>query len=197
MARMKELWAAQQDQATVVYNIRELTRQLEALEPGLKRQLVRDAKEPAKPLIAAIRRVIPSTAPLSGMSKTNNSGRLAWGAGRKADNVVAKFRAGRSRSRAITPLVSLWVQSPMTAIADVAGKGNMRKAKPVTNEYAYKDGTRRHRVTSQGQTMVNKLRERNQSNFVYPAVEESLPSAEREIKLVIDKYARMVNRKLN
>jgi hypothetical protein len=194
---MKELWAAQQDQATVVYNIRELTRQLNELEPGLKRQMVREAKEPAKPLIAAIRRVIPSTAPLSGMSQTNNSGRLAWGAGRKADNVVAKFRAGRSRSRAITPLVSLWVQSPMTAIADVAGKGNMRKAKPVTNEYAYKDGTRRHRVTSQGQTMVKKLRERNQNNFVYPAVEESLPNAEREIKLVIDKYARMVNRKLN
>ena len=182
---------------TVVYNIRQLSKDLEALEPGLKRQMVREAKEPAKPLIAAIRRVIPSTAPLSGMSQTNNSGRLAWGAGRKADNVVAKFRAGRSRSRAITPLVSLWVQSPMTAIADVAGKGNMRKAKPVTNEYAYKDGTRRHRVTSQGQTMVNKLRERNQNNFVYPAVEESLPSAEREIKLVIDKYARMVNRKLN
>jgi hypothetical protein len=194
---MKELWAAQQDQATVVYNIRELTRQLNQLEPGLKRQMVRDAKEPAKPLVSAIRKVIPSTAPLSGMSQTNNSGRLAWGAGRKADNVVAKFRAGRSRSRAITPLVSIWVQSPMTAIADVAGKGNMRKAKPVTNEYAYKGGTRRHRVTSQGQTMVNKLRERNQNNFVYPAVEDSLPSAEREIKLVIDKYARMVNRKLN
>jgi hypothetical protein len=45
--------------------------------------------------------------------------------------------------------------------------------------------------------MVNKLRERNKSNFVYPAVEDSLPNAEREIKLVIDKYARMVNRKLN
>ena len=197
MARMKELWAKQQDQGTVVYNIRQLTKDLESLEPGLKRRMVREAKEPAKPLIAAIRRVIPGTAPLSGMSQTNNSGRLAWGAGRKADNVVAKFRAGRSRSRAITPLVSIWVQSPMTAIADVAGKGNMRKAKPVTNEYAYKGGTRRHRVTSQGQTMVNKLRERNQSNFVYPAVEQSLPDAEREIKLVIDKYARMVNRKLD
>jgi hypothetical protein len=197
MARMKELWAAQQGQTNVVYNIRQLTKDLNELEPGLKNRMVREAKEPAKPLISAIRRVIPSTAPLSGMSKANNSGRLAWGAGRKADNVVAKFRAGRSRRTAITPLVSIWVQSPMTAIADVAGKGNMRKAKPVTNEYAYKDGTRRHRVTSQGQTMVNKLRERNQSNFVYPAVEDALPNAEREIKLVIDKYARMVNRKLN
>jgi hypothetical protein len=188
--------------SNVVYNIRQLTKDLNELEPGLKNQMVREAKEPAKPLIVAIRKVIPRTAPLSGMGQVTkkggpNSGRLAWGAGRKADNVVAKFRAGRSRRTAITPLVSIWVQSPMTAIADVAGKGNMRKAKPVTNEYAYKGRTRRHRVTSQGQTMVNKLRERNQNNFVYPAVEASLPNAEREIKLVIDKYARMVNRKLN
>jgi len=183
--------------SNVVYNIRQLTKDLNELEPGLKNQMIREAKEPAKPLIAAIRRVIPSTPPLSGMSQTNNRGRLAWGAGKKADSVVAKFRAGRSRRTAITPLVSIWVNSPMTAIADVAGRGNMRKAKPVTNEYAYKDGTRRHRVTSQGQTMVNKLRERNKSNFVYPAVEDSLLNAEREIKLVIDKYARMVNRKLN
>jgi hypothetical protein len=188
--------------SNVVYNIRQLSKDLEALEPGLKNQMVREAKEPAKALITAIRKVIPKTAPLSGMGQVTkkggpNSGRLAWGAGKKADSVVAKFRAGRSRRTAITPLVSIWVNSPMTAIADVAGKGNMRKAKPVTNEYAYKDGTRRHRVTSQGQTMVNKLRERNKSNFVYPAVEDSLPNAEREIKLVIDKYARMVNRKLN
>jgi predicted ATP-grasp superfamily ATP-dependent carboligase len=85
----------------------------------------------------------------------------------------------------------------MTAIADIAGKGNMRKAKKVTSEYAYKGGTRRHKVTSQGRWMLKMLKDRYSNDFVYPAVEDSLPDAEQKVKLVIEKYARMVNRKLN
>jgi hypothetical protein len=85
----------------------------------------------------------------------------------------------------------------MTAIADVAGKGAMRKAKKVTSEYAYKDGTRRHRVTTQGRTMIRVLRERNLNNFVYPNVEDSLDDVQQEVKLIIERYARKVNRKLN
>jgi hypothetical protein len=45
--------------------------------------------------------------------------------------------------------------------------------------------------------MVRKLRERNLNNFIYPQVEDSLPNAEREVKLVIERYASKVNRKLN
>lgn len=182
----------------VVYDVKGLIRDLNALEPGMKNQMVREAKAVAKPLVTNIRNAIPDIAPLSGMSKTANpSGRLAWGAGKKADSVTTKFRSSRSRKSAITPLISIWVNSPMTAIADIAGKGNMRKAKKVTSEYAYKGGTRRHKVTSQGRWMVKMLKDRYSNDFVYPAVEDSLPDAEQKVKLVIEKYARMVNRKLN
>jgi len=192
----------------VIYDVKGLIRDLNALEPGMKNQMVREAKAVAKPLVTNIRNAIPDTAPLSGMSKTrvpradggfnsNPNGRLAWGAGKKADSVTTKFRSSRSRRSAITPLISIWVNSPMTAIADVAGKGSMRKAKKITSEYAYKDGTRRHRVTTQGRTMVAMLKERYSNDFIYPAVGDSLDNAEREVKLVIDKYARMVNRKLD
>jgi hypothetical protein len=184
--------------SSVIYDVKGLIRDLNALEPGMKNQMVREAKAVAKPLVTNIRNAIPDTAPLSGMSKiANPTGRLAWGAGKKADSVTTKFRASRSRRSAITPLISIWVNSPMTAVADVAGKGSMRKAKKITSEYAYKGGTRRHRVTSQGRTMVAMLRERYSNDFIYPAVGDSLDNAEREVKLVIDKYARMVNRKLN
>ncbi|NCW90137.1 MAG: ribosome silencing factor, partial [Rhodocyclales bacterium] len=71
-----------------------------------------------------------------------------WGKGKPANAVSIRFRVGRSRVRAVTPLVAIWITSPMTAIADVAGKGGFRKARTVTSEYAYKDGTRKHRVTS-------------------------------------------------
>lgn len=185
-------------EATVIYDVKGLIKDLNAIEPGLKKEMVREAKAIARPIASNIKQAIPSTAPLSGMSlKSNPSGRLAWGAGKPANQVSIRFRTGRSRTRAITPLLSIWVTSPMTAIADIAGKGSMRKAKKVTSEYAYKDGTRRHKVTSQGRIMVARLRERNQNDFVYFAVGDSIDNAEVQVKLVIDKYAVKVNRKLN
>lgn len=179
---------------SVIYDVKGLLRDLDALEPGLKKQLVRDAKAIGKPIASVIKSQIPTTAPLSGMT---HHGRTGWGIGRPANQVQTKFRSGRSRYSAVTPLVSVWVTSTMTAIADVAGKGGMRKAKKVTSEYAYKDGSRRHAVTSQGRWMIRKLRERNLNNFVYPNVEDRIEDAQAEVKLVIDRYAAKVNRKLN
>jgi len=186
---------------SVIYDVKGLLKDLEDLTPGLKKQLVRDAKLIAKPLIAIIKSQIPTTAPLSGMK---HGGRTGWGAsvtkkGNRipANSVTVKFRSSRSRFSAVTPLLAIWVNSPMTAIADVAGKGSMRKAKTITSQYAYKDGKRRHRVTTQGRWMIKGLKERNLNNFVYPAVEDKLEDAQAQVKLIIDKYARMVNRKTN
>jgi len=190
---------------SVIYDVKGLLKDLEALEPGMRKALVKDAKAVAKPIVTEIKKSIPTTAPLSGMSLRNNPrGRLAWGGSQTkkgtrvpANSVTTKFRSSRSRTRAVTPLVAIWVNSPMTAIADIAGKGNMRKAKKITSEYAYKDGTRRHRVTSQGRWMIKGLKERNLNNFIYPNVEDRLEDAQAEVKLVIDRYARKVNRKFN
>ena len=183
---------------TVVYDVKGLIRDLEALQPGIKKVMVREAKDETKGMVRTIKGVIPATAPLSGMDPLKNpNGRLAWGAKRNAKTVTPRFRTGRSRSRAITPLISLWVTSPMTAIADVAGKGNFRKSKTVTREYAYKDGVRRYRISAnQGRDFVRNLRSRNANDFVYPEVEKDIPDAEKQIKLVLNKYAAKVNRKL-
>jgi len=178
---------------SVIYDVKGLLKDLEGLTPGLKKQLVRDAKLVAKPLVAIIKSQIPTTAPLSGM---NHGGRTGWGSGKAANSVTVKFRSSRSRFSAVTPLLAIWVNSPMTAIADIAGKGSMRKAKTITSEYAYKDAKRRHRVTTQGRWMIRGLKERNLNNFVYPNVEDRLDDAQAEVKLIIEKYARMVNRKI-
>ena len=180
-----------------VYDVRGLIRELNTLEPGMKNAMVREAKAEAKPIVSILKQVIPNAAPLSGMSKKNNTGRLAWGVGKPAKSVTVKFRASRSTRSAITPLVSVWVNSPMVAIADIAGKGSLRKAKKITSEYAYKDGTRRHRVTTQGRWMIKGLKERNLNNFIYPNVEDSIDDVSKEVKLVLERYARKVNRKLN
>jgi hypothetical protein len=186
----------------VVYDVRGLLRELDALEPGLKNAMVREAKGAAKPIVTIVKQAIPSKPALSGMGKTtksggSNTGRLAWGAVKPAKSVTVKFRSSRSTRSAITPLVSVWVNSPIVAISDIAGKGALRKAKAVTSEYAYKDGTRKHRVTTQGRTLIRVLKERNLNNFIYPNVEDSLDDVSGEIKLVVERYARKVNRKLN
>jgi hypothetical protein len=193
---------------SVIYDVKSLLKDLEDLTPGLKKQLVRDAKFEAKDVVKLLKSQIPTTAPLSGMTRSypvkspkhltgDPNGRLGWGQGKPANSVTVKFRSGRSRYTAVTPLFSIWVNSPMTAIADIAGKGGMRKAKRITSEYAYKDGSRRHEVTTQGRWMIRMLKQRNLNNFVYPNVEDSIDDVQDKIKLVVEKYARMVNRKLN
>jgi len=185
---------------SIVFDAKVLLRELDELQPGLRKQLVKDAKDIAKPIASNIKSHIPSTAPLSGMSLTNNpNGRLAWGAVKPANQVQVKFRSGRSRYSAVTALLSIWVTSPATALADTAGKGDLRKSVKLSRRYAYKGGTRRHKVNNGngGEGFVRNLKSRGANDFVYPAVGDSLDDAQSKVKLVIERYARMVNRKLN
>jgi len=183
----------------VVFNAKALIKDLEALEPGITKQLKKDIRQVVKPMQTDIKSAIPSVNPfISGVRKVANTrGRLAWGAGKPANTVTISFKTGRSRKTATTALSALVVSSPATALADVAGKGSGEVRRPVTNAYPYKDGERRHRTTTQGQKMIRHLRSKRASNFVYPAAEQSLPSVQAEVKLVIERYAAKVNRKLN
>jgi hypothetical protein len=45
--------------------------------------------------------------------------------------------------------------------------------------------------------MINRLRQRNQNDFIYLAVGDSIDDAEVRVKLVINNYAKKVNRKLS
>ena len=183
----------------IVYNAKEIVKALEALEPGIKKVLVREVKFAAKPTISAIKSAIPSVNPFISSVRpvANTRGRLGWGVKVAANTVKPSFKTKASKKFAVTSLVSIVVSSPATALADVAGKGSGEVRRPVTNAYPYKDGERTHRVTTQGQKMIRHLRSRRASNFVYPAVEQSLPMVQAEIKLVIERYAAKVNRKLN
>ena len=183
----------------VVFNAKALIKDLEALQPGITKQLKKDVRKVATPMQSDIKSAIPSVNPfISGVRPVANTrGRLAWGAGKAANTVTISFKTGRSRKTATTALSSIVVSSPATALADVAGKGSGEVRRPVTNAYPYKDGERTHRVTTQGQKMIRHLRSRRASNFVYPAVEQSLPMVQAEIKLILERYAAKVNRKLN
>jgi hypothetical protein len=199
----------------VIFDARPVLKALNQLEPGLKKQMLRDMKAITKPAISEIKSVIPSTAPMSGMSVTrtatsmddrnynnNGEGRLSWTGGKyknkviAPDNVIPKFSSGRSRKSAVTSLFGIWLRSPGVAMVAQAGKGSGRPGYATSREYPYKGGTRRHRNNGQGAALIRKVKNVGLYNFFYKTGEKQLPSMEQEVKLTWNKYSKLVNRRL-
>ena len=200
----------------VIFDARPVLKALNQLEPGLRKQMLRDMKAITKPAISEIKSVIPSTSPMSGMSVTrtgtsmddrnynnNGEGRLSWTGGKyknkiiAPDNVIPKFSSGRSRKSSVTSLFGIWLRSPGVAMVAGAGKGSGRPGYATTREYAYKGGTRRHRNNGQGAALIRKVKNTGLFNFFYKTGEKQLPSMEQEVKLTWNKYSKLVNRRLN
>jgi hypothetical protein len=179
--------------ADVVYsNVRELHRRLDAIDPAIKKAMIKDAKLAAKPLQTGIRSAIPSISPLSGFE---NSGRLGYGSGKPAKSVTISYRTGRSKRTAITSLLSVKVNSPAVALMDYAGRKPRGPVRNVTRPYAYKGGTRTHRVNGQGEAMIDKLNMmRRASRFAWPAAERALPAVQAQVKGILERASQRISR---
>jgi hypothetical protein len=199
----------------VIFDAKPVLKALNQLEPGLRKQMIRDMKAITKPTINQIKSVIPKTSPMSGMSVTrtgtsmddrkynnNGDGRLSWTGGKyknkviAPDNVIPRFSSGRSRRAAVTTLFGIWLRSPGVAMVAKAGKGSGRPGYATTREYPYKGGTRRHRNNGQGAALIRKVKNTGLFDFFYKAGEKQVPSMEREVKLTYEKYSKLVNRRL-
>jgi hypothetical protein len=179
--------------ADIVYsNERELHRRLDAVDPELRKAMVRDAKLAAKPLQTGIKSAIPTVSPLSG---ANNSGRLGYNVGKPANSVSVNYRTSRSKNRAITPLLRVKVNSPIVALMDYAGRKPKGQLKSMTREYPYKGGTRKHRVNGQGDAMIDRLNSiRRASRFAWPAAERTLPAIQAQVQGILDRASQRINR---
>jgi hypothetical protein len=179
--------------ADVVYsNVRELSKQLKAIEPALQKAMVRDVKAEIKPLATLVKSALPTVSPLSG---ANNEGRLGFGQGKPSNSVSVRYRTGGSKRANITALASVQVNSPLTAVMDYAGRRGVTTRNAVTRPYAYKGGTRTHRNNGQGQAMVNRLNSiRSASRFAWPAAERSLPMVQAKVKSVLESAAAQISR---
>jgi hypothetical protein len=185
-----------------IADIRKLKKALYDINPKWRAMLMREAKEPAQPIQAAIKKAIPDVAPLSGM----RLGRLAWansidakGNAHKPKDVKIQFRTSMSGRSLTTNLVRIKVGSPAVVMADMAGRSGRYidkgyKGSGFTREYPYKGGTRRHRVNGQGRAMMRNLGGMA-SRFVYPAAQQGLPEARAKVDKVLFKFAQMINRK--
>lgn len=164
--------------ADIVYsNVRELTKQLKAIEPELRKQLIKDLKAVAKPVQAAIVAKIPNDPPLRGM---RGNGRMSWDnsvnyKGRRvpAKSVTVRFRSGGSRRSAVTTLLSVQANSPVVAMLDQARKGR----------------------SPQGIAMLRGIG-RTASRYVWPAAEQALPKAEAEARRILNEASQKISRGL-
>jgi hypothetical protein len=145
---------------------------LKSIDPELRKQFVRRVKEIGKPVESAIKSNLPSVAPLSGM---NNGGRLGWGVGKPAGSTTLAFKATGSRTKEVTPLLSVKVNSAATAMSDIAGR-------------------RGSGVTPSGRAMIARLNAiRAASRYVWPAGLASSKNVENEIQTTIDGASKVIN----
>jgi len=215
MANFSKRSAALAKNPDVIFDAKPVLKALNQLEPDLRKNMIREMKAITKDPIREIKSVIPSTAPMSGMSvartstsmddrkyNNNGDGRLSWTGGKyknrviSPDNVIPRFSSGRSRKAAVTSLFGIWLRSPGVSMVATAGKGSGRAKYATTREYPYKGGVRRHRNNGQGEALIRKVKATGLYNFFYKAGEATVPGMESEVKLVWEKYSKRVNRRL-
>ena len=177
-------------------DIRKLNKDLKAIEPDLLKEMRREIKSIAKPIMAQIQSNIPAQAPMSGMAKGN--GRLVWFGAKKPDSLSYKGVAKATGRSLTTPLVSIKLNSAAASMADMAGR--VGKSKSMSREYTIRlrDGSivkRRHRVTTQGKKMISVLGGKA-SRYGWPALEDKLDQVNREIDKIIQKYYLIANRRI-
>lgn len=173
-----------------------LIRETRKIDPALIEKFKKNAKRIGKPVEKAVQNGIPRRFPITGMEPKVVPGRMTWGTimPARATEIRVDTRL-RKKGRSI---VSVWVNSPATAMADIAQKVGDRSGK-LTREYDYSrspTGKRRHRVNGQGSGMVkalNKFKSHAPSRMVWPAAEKAIPAVQIEMNALVDATAEKIN----
>lgn len=173
-----------------------LIRETRKIDPALVEKFKRNAKRIGRPVEKAVQSGIPKRFPITGMEPKVIPGRMTWGTILPARATELKVDT-RMRKRGKS-IVSVWVNSPATAMADIAQKVGDRSGK-LTREYSYSlspTGRRRHRINGQGSGMVkalNKFKSHAPSRMVWPSAEKALPAVNVEMYALINETANSLN----
>lgn len=192
----------------VLSDYKRLIRELNKVEKGMVTELRANLREIAEGPRRRVQMSIPSQPPISGMRRKLSPVGKTWNTRRRARTVTVKLD---SPKRAVGlgakggAIIKLIVSSPATIIADMAGRGNVRR-RGLTDWYVYpmstgtsqnyRFGERRHTVTTQGDAMIAALGSKP-SRYAYPAVERELPATTRKTADVVGHYTALVERRIN
>jgi hypothetical protein len=189
-----------------VQGIRQLQKQLRAVEPGLRTQFMREIKKIAVVPNQAIKSAIPASPPLSGMEGYTN---VSWGVGKPANSTSIIFRTRSSGSSQNTTLLRIKVNSVATSIADMAGRSgrSIGQGKRGSGMTAYVKRNRsgeliavaRRTPYEAGQKFIHNLNvaaKNRASRFVWKAVENDLPALQARVVMVVQKYEKIASYRL-
>jgi len=198
-------------------DVRALTKKLEAIEPGLRKQLMREAKAVgSKASESIIKPAIQKIVPLSQSLNPNNTGRLAWNyqmakVGKSLRRVPADFTQVQFRTAtgqkakltgvSTTSLVNVRVVAPMVIISDIAGRSNKSTGKGYRGSGYSREFNRngvmvRVKQNGQGQAMIRNLGS-GASRYLWPAMIQKKPMIESEIRAILQKYEHIAARGFN
>jgi hypothetical protein len=185
---------------------------LNAVQPGVIRELRKDIVRIAQPAVSAIKSRIPRSAPLSGM---NHYGRTRFG------GVEVRAVLDLRDSRKNYSLTNIQVISQKDAagfeIVDMAGRKTMKQGPQLPYEYKGRGrigGSGRqnptksrpvvrrgnaapfsYRINGQGKAMINNL-PGIPSRYVYPALGGKVEGMAADMLKVVLSYASVINKKL-
>jgi len=122
----------------------------------------------------------------------NHRGRTAWKPGTFKTDVSG--RNARKGVSGATPLLAVRFGGVAFNMADMAGKSN-KVRKSETSSYPWRGTTRKHRVTTQGDSMIKALGG-NPSRYIWSEAEGALPLIQSSVLNGVEQYMAKVNRNL-
>jgi hypothetical protein len=167
-------------------NLTVVLKELRALDPNLRKELVAEMKGGVKPIASALASKIPTKAPLSGFSPSNNaSSPYVW---RKPSMIVKTPFAKKAKKPGFYPVVSIQFNDRRPnaglSILELAGSANV--------------GRDKGGLTPQGRAMIANLpaMRKGLGRFVIPEFKEKQAQAQRIAVGILEKFASKVNRRL-
>lgn len=186
--------------------VKETLQQLQAVQPEVYKKMIEDIKVILQPAVSAIENNVPKVSPLYSTKHNRNgmehNGRSALAPVKVTPRVLVSSRAYYGTEAKFVQIESHSLNGKFGfEMIDMAGRGTGRgrRPRPITREYAYKGGTRKHRLNGQGEAMIRKLNESSgkASRYTYPAVEKSFVKVQAQVLRTLDKAVAKINRKLD
>jgi hypothetical protein len=149
-----------------VTGAKEALAELRKLDQTLYKAALKDIRQAAKPMSAAISSAVPASAPLRGF---DHAGRTGWRA-RGVRTARIKLNGRKDRQANRWPLVRVQLTSIAGSIYDMAGRGS-------SNQLATALGG-------------------SPSRAVWPAADRTLPQVTADVHASLERAAAQVNRRL-
>jgi hypothetical protein len=163
--------------SVTVVGIKETLRELNKIEPELRKEIIKDFRQVVKPVVNEVRQSLPNQPTLSGFGRSWKAGKIfPWDTGIVSKSVIPKIDT-RKRGNALA-VMKVIMRSAGGTVTDMAGK--------------------RGGSTTRGQIMIANLERRfgRASRFMWPAYERKANEIEGGVEQIVEKVTDATNRRM-